>query len=128
MINWLPSIRLIHLKDRKKDDGPNTVWGEGDTPIKPVLQLLKTKKYNIPANIEFEYRGEDSVGCQLLTSNRWQLQWMEAGKLKSKSFSARKYGHWEAKKTIETHRKTIYPNWEKPAEEDFTDALMMIEI
>lgn len=54
-------ITNLHLKDRKKADGPNTVWGEGDTPIKPVLQLLKTKKYNIPANIEFEYRGEDAV-------------------------------------------------------------------
>ena len=54
-------ISNLHLKDRKKSDGPNTVWGEGDTPIKPVLQLLKTKKYNIPANIEFEYRGEDAV-------------------------------------------------------------------
>ncbi len=54
-------ITNLHLKDRKKDDGPNTPWGEGDTPIKPVLQLLKTKKYNIPANIEFEYKGEDSV-------------------------------------------------------------------
>ena len=54
-------ITNLHLKDRKKDNGPNTPWGEGDTPIKPVLQLLKTKKYNIPANIEFEYRGADSV-------------------------------------------------------------------
>lgn len=54
-------ITNLHLKDRKKNDGPNTVWGEGDTPIKPVLQLLKSKKYNIPANIEFEYRGEDAV-------------------------------------------------------------------
>jgi sugar phosphate isomerase/epimerase len=54
-------ITNLHIKDRKKDNGPNTVWGQGDTPIKPVLQLLKTKKYNIPANIEFEYRGEDTV-------------------------------------------------------------------
>jgi sugar phosphate isomerase/epimerase len=54
-------ITNLHLKDRKKADGPNTVWGEGDTPIKQVLQLLKTKKYNIPANIEYEYRGEDAV-------------------------------------------------------------------
>ncbi len=54
-------ITNLHLKDRKKDNGPNTPWGEGDTPIKPVLQLLKTKKYNIPANIEFEYKGDDSV-------------------------------------------------------------------
>ena len=54
-------ITNLHIKDRKKDNGPNTVWGQGDTPIKPVLQLLKTRKYNIPANIEFEYRGEDTV-------------------------------------------------------------------
>ncbi len=54
-------ITNLHLKDRKKADGPNTPWGEGDTPIKQVLQLLKTKKYNIPANIEYEYRGEDTV-------------------------------------------------------------------
>ena len=54
-------ITNLHLKDRKKADGPNTPWGEGDTPIKQVLQLLKTKKYNIPANIEYEYRGADAV-------------------------------------------------------------------
>ena len=54
-------ITNLHLKDRKKDNGPNTPWGEGDTPIKPVLQLLKEKKYNIPANIEYEYRGDDTV-------------------------------------------------------------------
>ncbi|MFN0119657.1 MAG: sugar phosphate isomerase/epimerase family protein [Blastocatellia bacterium] len=54
-------ITNLHLKDRKKDNGPNVPWGEGDTPIKPVLQLLKKKKYNIPANIEFEYRGQDTV-------------------------------------------------------------------
>lgn len=54
-------ITNLHLKDRKKDNGANTPWGEGDTPIKPVLQLLKTKKYDIPANIEYEYRGADAV-------------------------------------------------------------------
>jgi sugar phosphate isomerase/epimerase len=54
-------ITNLHLKDRKKDNGANTPWGEGDTPIKQVLQLLKQKKWNIPANIEYEYRGEDTV-------------------------------------------------------------------
>lgn len=54
-------ITNLHLKDRKKDNGPNTPWGQGDTPIKQVLQLLKRKKYDIPANIEYEYRGEDTV-------------------------------------------------------------------
>jgi sugar phosphate isomerase/epimerase len=54
-------ITNLHLKDRKKDQGANVPWGEGDTPIKAVLQLLKTKKYDIPANIEYEYKGEDVV-------------------------------------------------------------------
>jgi sugar phosphate isomerase/epimerase len=54
-------ITNLHIKDRKKENGPNTPWGEGDTPIKPVLQLLKQKKYDIPANIEYEYQGADAV-------------------------------------------------------------------
>ncbi len=54
-------ITNLHIKDRKKDDGPNTPWGEGDTPIKQVLQLLKQKKWDIPANIEYEYKGDDTV-------------------------------------------------------------------
>ncbi len=55
-------ILLLHLKDRKKNEGPNTIWGEGDTPIKQVLVLLKEKKYPIPACIEYEYKGDsDSV-------------------------------------------------------------------
>jgi len=54
-------IHVLHIKDRRKENGPNTPWGEGDTPIKEVLQLLKAKKYPIPANIEYEYDGEDTV-------------------------------------------------------------------
>jgi sugar phosphate isomerase/epimerase len=54
-------ISNLHIKDRKKNHGQNTPWGEGDTPIKEVLQLLKTKKYDIPADIEYEYRGADAV-------------------------------------------------------------------
>ncbi len=49
-------ITSLHLKDRKKDHGPNVaVWGTGDTPMKEVLQLLKKEKYPIPANLELEY-------------------------------------------------------------------------
>jgi sugar phosphate isomerase/epimerase len=54
-------ITNIHLKDRKKDQGPNVPWGQGDTPIKDVLQLLKANKYGFPANIEFEYPGDPLV-------------------------------------------------------------------
>lgn len=54
-------ISNIHLKDRKKNEGANTPWGEGDTPIKEVLQLLKQNYNDIPAFIEYEYRGADPV-------------------------------------------------------------------
>jgi sugar phosphate isomerase/epimerase len=49
-------ITNLHLKDKKKDHGPNQIWGEGDTPIQAVLQLLSKEKYGFPANIELEYR------------------------------------------------------------------------
>jgi sugar phosphate isomerase/epimerase len=48
-------ITNLHLKDRRKNQGPNVPWGQGDTPIKEVLQLMAKQKYSFPANIEFEY-------------------------------------------------------------------------
>jgi sugar phosphate isomerase/epimerase len=52
-------ITNLHLKDRKKGHGDNLPWGQGDTPIKDVLLLLKKEKYGFPANIELEYRIPD---------------------------------------------------------------------
>ena len=52
------SITNLHLKDRKKEQGPNTTWGTGDTPIRQVLQLLKQERWPIRAYIEYEHNGE----------------------------------------------------------------------
>jgi len=57
-------IMSMHLKDRKYHDGPNMPWGQGDTPIAEVLQLIKKNKYKFPATIELEYKipeGSDAV-------------------------------------------------------------------
>jgi hypothetical protein len=58
-------ITNIHLKDRKKSSDFHAIttnismnnypWGQGDTPIKGVLQLMKAQKYQFPADIEYEY-------------------------------------------------------------------------
>jgi sugar phosphate isomerase/epimerase len=48
-------ITHLHLKDRKKNQGPNVAWGQGDTPVKDILQMLKKEKYDFQATIEFEY-------------------------------------------------------------------------
>jgi len=56
-------IIALHIKDRKKNHGPNMPFGKADTPIRQVLQLLKANSYAIPANIEYEYGtpGMDTV-------------------------------------------------------------------
>jgi sugar phosphate isomerase/epimerase len=57
-------IVTLHVKDRKKGIGPaspTVKFGTGDTPIKEVLQLLKTRNYKIPANIEHEVAGQPAM-------------------------------------------------------------------
>ncbi len=59
-------ITNLHLKDRFKNSqgggkGANVRWGDGETPIREVLQLLRREQYPFPANIEYEYQGTDAV-------------------------------------------------------------------
>ena len=59
-------IASLHLKDRKGPNsasenkgpgggGPNMPWGQGETPLKEILQSMKKRKYKFPASIEYEY-------------------------------------------------------------------------
>jgi len=59
-------IKSMHVKDRETpaQGKKNLPWGEGDTPIAEVLQLMRKNKYNFPATIELEYSipdGSDAV-------------------------------------------------------------------
>lgn len=57
-------ILSIHLKDRKKDNGPNMPFGQGDTDIVPVLRYIRDNKLIFPADVELEYpipEGSDAV-------------------------------------------------------------------
>jgi sugar phosphate isomerase/epimerase len=59
-------ITSMHIKDRTTaaNGAGNLAWGKGDTPIKEILTLMKTKKYKFPATVELEYdipEGSDAV-------------------------------------------------------------------
>jgi sugar phosphate isomerase/epimerase len=53
-------ITNLHLKDRKRHQGDNMPWGQGDTPIRDVLQMVKNERWPFPCDIEYEYRGQRS--------------------------------------------------------------------
>ena len=59
-------ILSMHIKDRQTAEHGkgNLPWGEGDTPIVEILQLMSTNKYKFPATVELEYQipdGSDAV-------------------------------------------------------------------
>ena len=59
-------VASFHLKDRQTPahGAGNLAWGTGDTPIREILQLVKTNKWTMPATIELEYAvpaGSDAV-------------------------------------------------------------------
>ena len=59
-------ISSFHLKDRTTPEhcALNLPWGTGETLIKEILQLVRDKKWKIPASVELEYaipEGSDSV-------------------------------------------------------------------
>ncbi|MEO8075422.1 MAG: TIM barrel protein [Acidobacteriota bacterium] len=59
-------VSSFHLKDRTTPEhcALNLAWGTGETPIKEILQLVRDRKWKIPASVELEYaipEGSDSV-------------------------------------------------------------------
>jgi sugar phosphate isomerase/epimerase len=59
-------IASMHIKDRQNTEHGkgNLVWGQGDTPLKQVLTLMRDQKYTFPAVVELEYQipaGSNSV-------------------------------------------------------------------
>mgnify|MGYP002624964831 CR=1 FL=1 len=54
-------ITNLHLKDRTADGG-NVPWGQGQTPIKEVLQLMEKEKWTFPAEPE-RSGGSQPQGC-----------------------------------------------------------------
>jgi hypothetical protein len=49
-------VTHVHLKDRKSNNGPGMPWGQGDTPIKEFLLMMKKEKFKFQATIELEYK------------------------------------------------------------------------
>ncbi len=54
-------IHALHIKDRKRTQGPSMPFGQGDAPIIPVLHRLRDRKWDIPAYLEFDHDVADPV-------------------------------------------------------------------
>ena len=45
----------IHVRDRKRNNGPNRPFGQGDTPIADALRLIRDNRFPIRCYLEYEY-------------------------------------------------------------------------
>jgi sugar phosphate isomerase/epimerase len=51
-------IESLHFKDRTTPahGAKNLPWGQGDTPLVQILQLMQDQRYTFPASVELEYK------------------------------------------------------------------------
>src|SRR4029450_162011 len=50
-------VSHVLVRDRLRNGGASPPFGEGDTPIAGVLNVLKTSDQSIPALVEYDYVG-----------------------------------------------------------------------
>jgi sugar phosphate isomerase/epimerase len=58
-------ITHLHVKDRKRNNGPSVMWGTGDTPIDACLRLIRDNQWPIYAIIERDNRDETGSPIEL---------------------------------------------------------------
>jgi sugar phosphate isomerase/epimerase len=58
-------ITHLHVKDRKRDNGPSVMWGTGDTPIAECLRAIRDNKWPIYCLIERDNRDETGSPVEL---------------------------------------------------------------
>jgi sugar phosphate isomerase/epimerase len=68
-------ITHLHVKDRKRDNGPNVQLGTGDTPIKECATLIRDNRWPILLILEREYR--DAPGTPV-EQTRWQINYVRS--------------------------------------------------
>lgn len=66
-------ISHLHVKDRRRDNGPNVQLGTGDTPIAECVTLVRDQRWPIRLTLEREYR--DAPGTPV-EQTRWQLNYV----------------------------------------------------
>jgi len=57
-------LASIHVKDRRRNNGPELPFGTGDTPLEGLFKMLKDEKIDVPCDIELEFpipEGSDAV-------------------------------------------------------------------
>jgi len=51
------NVATLRLKDRRRNHGENRPWGQGDTPIRDVLRLVRDENWPIRGFVDYAYEG-----------------------------------------------------------------------